>query len=168
MISKPSLVASCSCGSVKYEAAGAPILSVVCYCDDCQEGGHQIEALPNAALVREPDGGTPYLLFRKDRFSCVGGDHLLQDLRIREGSATRRVVASCCNSGVFLDFEKGHWVSAYRGRFALDAAPPQMRIQTKFRSSDAEIPDDAPAYAAFPFNFIAKLVGARIAMLLRL
>jgi hypothetical protein len=168
MISKTSLVASCTCGSVKFEAAGKPILSVVCYCDDCQKGGRQIEALPNAVRVRERDGGTSYLLFRKDRFTCVMGGHLLKDLRIREQSSTKRAVASCCNSGMFLDFEKGHWVSVYRERFAGDVPVAQMRIQTRFRPNDTEIPDDLPAYSAFPFKFMLKMVGARIAMSLRM
>jgi hypothetical protein len=167
MISKTPLIASCACGSVKFDAAGKPILSAVCYCDDCQEGGRQIDALPNAARVQEPDGGTSYLLFRKDRFTCVKGGDLLKDLRIREKSNTRRVLASCCNSGMFLDFEKGHWISAYRGRFAGDVPAAQMRIQTRYRSNDTELPDDLPVYAAFPFKFILKMVGARIAMSLR-
>jgi hypothetical protein len=41
---KNAMTASCSCGSVELEAIGAPITSVVCYCDDCQEGSRQIEA----------------------------------------------------------------------------------------------------------------------------
>jgi hypothetical protein len=168
MISKAPLLASCTCGSVKFEAAGRPILSVVCYCDDCQEGGRQIEALPKAVRVRESDGGTSYLLYRKDRFTCVKGAQLLSGLRIGEKSATKRVIASCCNSGIFLDFEKGHWVSAYRARFAGDVLAPQMRIQTRFRPKDTESPDDLPAYGTFPLKFMLKLLTARIAMSLRL
>jgi len=64
---KSEMTASCSCGSVELEAVGAPIASVVCYCDDCQEGSRQIEALPNARPVQDPDGGTAYVLYRKDR-----------------------------------------------------------------------------------------------------
>ena len=61
---------SCACGRVRFEAVGAPILSAVCYCDDCQAGGRQIEELPSAARVLDADGGTPYLSYRDDRFSC--------------------------------------------------------------------------------------------------
>lgn len=163
---KAPIVVSCRCSSVRFEATGRPILSVVCYCDDCQEAARRIEALPQAIPVRDPDGGTSYVLYRKDRFSCVKGDQLLQGLRIREQSPTKRVVASCCNSPMFLDFEKGHWVSVYRARFAGDMPPPQMRIQTRFRPKDAEIQKDLPAYAGFPPKFMAKLMAARIAMLL--
>ena len=73
--------------------------------------------LPDALPVPDPDGGTAYLLYRKDRFSCIKGEQLLKSLRIREPSPTRRVIASCCNSAMFLDFEKGHWLSVYRARF---------------------------------------------------
>jgi hypothetical protein len=39
---KNVMAASCACGSVELEASGAPITSVVCYCDDCQEGSVDI------------------------------------------------------------------------------------------------------------------------------
>ncbi|WP_443025619.1 GFA family protein [Sphingomonas sp. PB4P5] len=31
--------ATCSCGRVRCEGIGAPIVSTVCYCSDCQAGG---------------------------------------------------------------------------------------------------------------------------------
>jgi hypothetical protein len=158
--------ASCTCGHVEFEAIGSPIMSAICYCDDCQESSRRIEALPNAPGVREPDGGTAYLLYRKDRFNCIKGDRLLQNLRLREKSPTKRVIASCCNSAMLLDFEKGHWVSVYRARF-VNPPPPQMRIQTRFAPSGTEIPNDIPAYSAFPLKFMAKLMLARLDMLLR-
>lgn len=107
------------------------------------------------------------MLYRKDRFTCIRGDHLLLQLRLRENSPTKRVIASCCNSPMFLDFEEGHWLSIYRARFAGNAPPPQMRIQTRFKPDDTKIPSDVPAYSTFPFGFMVKLLFARIAMLLR-
>ena len=166
MSRKAPVVASCRCSSVRFEANGSPILSVVCYCDDCQEGARRIEALPDAGPVQDQDGGTSYVLYRKDRFSCVTGDQFLQGLRIEQQSPTKRVVASCCNSAMLLDFEKGHWVSVYRARLAADLPPPQMRIQTRFSPKHAELPKDLPAYPGFPLKFIVKLMAARIAMLL--
>ncbi len=105
------------------------------------------------------------MLYRKDRFSGIRGDQLLQSLRLREKSPARRVIASCCSSPIFLDFEKGHWFSVYRSRIA-DAPPPQMRIQTRFKPKDAEIPNDVHAYSTFPLKFVAKLMLARFNMLL--
>jgi hypothetical protein len=166
MMSKPPITASCKCGSVKFEATGKAIMSVVCYCDDCQEGARKIEMLPDALPVPDADGGTGYLLYRKDRLGCIKGDQLLKSVRIREHSPTRRVVASCCNSAMFLEFEKGHWLSVYRARFTDDTPPVEMRIQTRFKPKDADIPNDAPSNPAFPLKFMVKLMSARIAMLL--
>ena len=158
-------LASCSCGKVECVATGTPILAVVCYCDDCQRGSRQIETLPDAARVLDADGGTAYVLYRKDRFECAKGRELLQSLRLEESSPTRRVVAGCCNSAMYLEFEKGHWVSAYRARLQGAAPPIEMHIQTRFKPHPDRAPSDVPTYRAFAPRFIAKLLFARIAML---
>jgi hypothetical protein len=163
---KNHTIARCVCGSVELEAIGAPILSTACYCDDCQEGARQIEALPNARPVLDPDGGSAYLLYRKDRMKCSKGAEHLRDYKIKNESPTRRVVATCCNSAMFLDFQKGHWFSAYRARFEGAVPPLQMRIQTKFKPENRTIPTDVPSYPTYPLKFIAKLMSARVAMLL--
>jgi len=157
--------AACVCGRVRCRAIGEPIRSAVCYCDDCQEGGAQIEALPDAAWFREPDGGTPYLTYRDDRFVCAEGQDLLVSYRIAEHASTRRVVASCCNSAMYLKFGPGHWVSAYRARFADDPPPLEMRTQTRFRRHERPLPGDLPSFAGFPVQLFLRLLGARFAML---
>ncbi|WP_439332614.1 GFA family protein [Pyxidicoccus fallax] len=158
----------CSCGRVELAALGAPITSVVCYCDDCQEGSRRIAALPGAQAVREPDGGTSYVLYRKDRLQTLRGAEFLKRNKLDEKSATNRVVATCCGSAMFMSFDDSkHWVPVYRARFQGDAPPLEMRIQTKFRPAGSAIPDDVPCYPAFPFGFIGKLLAARVAMLLR-
>lgn len=156
----------CKCGNVEYEAVGTPILSVICYCDDCQEAAHRIEALLGAPPVLSKDGGIFYQLYRKDRFRCVRGQSFLHDMRLRETSRTKRVIAHCCNSALFLDFEKGHWLSVYSARFVEVPPPAQMHIQTKFKPQDMQCPNDVPVYATFPFRFVMKLIMTRIAMLL--
>jgi hypothetical protein len=156
---------SCSCGKVECEATGTPIVAVVCFCDDCQRGSRQIETLPNAGPVLGTDGGTAYVLYRKDRFECAQGRELLRDLRLEEKSPTRRVVAGCCNSPMYLDFEKGHWVCAYRARFQGAVPPIQMHVQTRFKPHPDRVPGDISSYRTFPPLFFAKLLFARIAML---
>jgi len=52
------MIATCICGSVEIEMVGAPIVSVVCYCDDCQEGARRIEALSGAPAVLDAAGGS--------------------------------------------------------------------------------------------------------------
>ncbi len=157
---------SCVCGRVRCQAVGTPILSAVCYCDNCQAGGRQIEALHNAARVLDADGGTPYLTYRDDRFSVIAGADLLVGYKIKDGAPTQRFVASCCNSGLFLKFGPGHWVSAYRARFNGDLPPIEMRTQTKYRQAASDIPHDAPKYRKFPVKLFRKLLTSRIAMLI--
>jgi hypothetical protein len=162
------MTASCSCGSVELEAVGAPITSVVCYCDDCQEGSRQIEALPNARPVQDADGGTEYIVYRKDRVKCSRGAVLLKSYRIREKSASSRVVATCCNSAMLLKFDDArHWVSMYRARFQGEIPPLQMRICTKFKPENRHVPGDVPSHSGYPPKLLARLLAARIAMLLR-
>jgi len=159
-----SRVISCACGRVRCEAAGAPIVSAVCYCLDCQEGGRRIEALPNAPLVRDLDGGTPYLTFRDDRFRCLAGEELLEDHRLKPDSHTRRVVASCCNTGMFLKFDPGFWVSTYRLRYSGALPPIEMRTKVERRRSELPLPQDAPSFRGFPLRLISRLIATRLAM----
>jgi hypothetical protein len=157
----------CSCGSVEIEAFGAPITSVVCYCDSCQEGSAQIEALTNSAPILDPNGGTPYILYRKDRIKYSKGAELLKGFKIDEKSTTSRVVATCCNSAMIMRFDDGkHWVPVYRARFQSDLPPVQWRICTKFKPENAEIPTDVPSSTMYPAGFMWKLLTSRLSMLL--
>ena len=159
--------AACACGRVELEATGKPIVSAVCYCDDCQKGARQIEALPNAGTVADPDGGTPYILYRKDRFACTKGADLLKSYKLKQRSATNRVVATCCNSAMFVNFDRGpFWVTAYRARFHGDPPPLQLRICTKFKPNNVALPRDVPSDPGYPPLLVVKLLASRVAMLL--
>jgi hypothetical protein len=169
MIPNRHLTASCSCGGIEFKAFGAPIVSNVCYCADCQMCSRQIEELPNAGPVRDPDGGTAYILYRKDRIECLKGATLLKSYKIKENSVTNRVVATCCNSAMFMNFDKGpFWVSAYRARFRGDLPPLQMRICTRFKPAAVDLPNDVPSYPGYPLRLMARLLVSGAAMLLRL
>jgi len=159
-------VSQCSCGRVRCEAVGEPIVSAVCYCSDCQAGGHQIEALEGATPVLDPDGGTPYLTYRDDRFACVEGAELLVGYKLGEKAPTQRFVASCCNSGMFIKYGPGWWVSAYRTRFAEPLPPIEMRNKVARRLSSLPLPADAPAFQSFPGRLFWRLFKARGAMLI--
>lgn len=162
------MIVTCSCGNLELEATGAAITSVVCYCDDCQEGARQIEALPNAYPVQDPDGGTGYVVYRKDRVKCTKGAELLKYHKIRANSATKRGIASCCNSAMFVSFDDSkHWVDLYRSRFK-DSPPIQMRICTRFKPLVGNVGDDVPSYPGYPLTFVARLIITKVAMLLRL
>jgi len=158
---------ACACGKVEYEATEPAILSVVCYCDDCQEGGRRIEALPNAPPVLDVDGGTACVLYRKDRVRCTHGAELVTKLKLREKTATNRLVATCCNSALAMSFDDSkHWVPLFRSRLRDGARPLDMRICTKFAPDPDRILKDVPAHKSFAFSFIAKLLGSRLVMVL--
>jgi hypothetical protein len=166
-VSKPSMrTARCSCGSVEIEALGTPITSVVCYCDSCQEGSRQIEALAKAVPILGPDAGTAYILYRKDRIKYSKGAELLKGYKIEEKSTTNRVVATCCNSAMVMRFEDAkHWVPVYRARFQGDLPPLQWRICTKFKPENAGIATDIPSSAMYPAGFVWKLLTSKLSML---
>lgn len=156
---------SCKCGSVVFEAEGEPILCGVCYCDDCQAGGRQLEALPGAAPVLDPDGGSDYLTYRDDRFTCVQGKSHLEGYKLREKSPTTRYVAGCCNSAMYLKYKHGHWASTYRSRYIGELPTVEMRTQVQFRDSCLDMPDDAPTYKRFPVRLFRELIKARFLMI---
>jgi hypothetical protein len=158
------LSAICQCGKVKFEALGAPILTCSCYGTSCQEAGRRFEQLTSAPPVLDPDSGTGYILYRKDRVQCVAGPEYLEEHRLKPDSPTRRVVATCCNSAMFLDFTKGHWLSMYRNRFPTGAPPIEMRVMTNERRVGVELADDLPNHGGRSGKFMLKLIASWIAM----
>jgi len=149
---------------VKLEAVGPPILTGSCYCTSCQEAGRQFEQLPSAPSVLDPDSGTSVILYRKDRVQCAAGQEYLEEHRLKPASPTRRVIATCCNSAMFLDFTKGHWLSMFRNRFPTGAPLLEMRVMTKERRAGVELAEDLPNYSGHSGKFMLKLIAAWIAM----
>ena len=160
-------MAVCRCGQVALRVEGPPIVHAACYCISCQEAGRLIERRPDALPVLGLDGGTEYLLFRKDRVRCTRGGNDLEEIRLRPGSPTRRMVAGCCNTAMFLDFSKGHWVTLYCGRMTGSVPPLQMRIMTAEKRASAVLPNDIPAHRVRAISLMWKLLKAWAAMGLR-
>ncbi len=156
--------ASCRCGKVELEIVGPPILRGICYCKSCQEAGRRHQAVARTDTVLAEDGGTDYILYRKDRVRCVQGGDLLEERRLKPGSPTRRMYARCCNTAMFLDFTKGHWLSVYRGRVPGDIPPATMRMMTAERPEGVILPDDMANYPGFSGKIMLKLLGAWMAM----
>jgi hypothetical protein len=161
------LFAICQCGKVKFKAVGPPILTGSCYCTSCQQAGRDFEQLASAPRVLDSHGGTGLTLYRKDRVQCVTGREYLEEHRLKPDSPTRRVIAKCCNSPMFLDFTKGHWLSMFRNRFPTGAPPLEMRVMTKERRAGVQLADDLPNYSGRSGKFMLKLLAAWIAMGLR-
>jgi hypothetical protein len=150
----------CYCGTLDLAVAGDPIMTVACYCRSCQTAGGQL-ALPNYPPVVAADGGTPFVLFRKDRVNWSVGPGALAEHRLSRASSTRRVVATCCGAPLFLEFEKGHWVSVYAERLAASARPNvEMRTMTRDAPAGSVFNDGIPSYGTHALPFMARLFWA--------
>jgi hypothetical protein len=162
--SKQSCLASCQCGQAALEVIGAPIVSAVCYCENCRTAGHMFEQADGAPRTVDADGGTAYCLYRKDRVVVVRGCEFLQEHRLTPDSKTCRVVARCCNAPMFLDFTQGHWLSVYQTRLPATVQPPQMRVMTRERPAGVTLPEDIPAYPSYSPAFMIRLLLSWAAM----
>lgn len=162
---KPICSARCRCGQVSLEAVGAPILTAACYCDSCRKAAAELGHADAPPILR-PDGGTDYVLCRKDRVRPASGTDRLREFRLGADAKTRRIVAACCGSPMFLEFEHGHWLSLYRDRFAPQDRPPvEMRTMTKdLGPAAAALDPSIPSAATQSPAFMWKLLVAWAAM----
>ena len=155
----------CRCGQVQLQLEKTPILAAECHCNSCRTAGEQLQQLPAAGQVLESNGGTAFVLYRKDRVQISRGRELLKEHRLTETSATRRVVASCCNTPVFLEFQRGHWLSIYSRLWPENTRPAiQLRTMISDLADPSSLPNDVPNARHQSFGFIAKLLGAWVAM----
>ncbi|GGA55470.1 hypothetical protein GCM10011499_27080 [Pelagibacterium lentulum] len=124
-----------------------------------------MHTLPGAPEIVHSDGGTPLVLYRKDRVTCAKGADLMGEVRLKPDSKTRRVVATCCNSPMFLEFTNGHWLSIYAGRLPEAERPPlEIRTMTRDRPGGADFDDDIPSPKTHTGKFMFRLLGAWLAM----
>lgn len=158
-------IANCACGVVALEAAGEPIIGAACYCTSCRTAGQRLEALPGAPPILQADHGTEFALYRKDRVRCLRGGEHLREFRLTPSSPTRRVVATCCNTAMFLEFKGGHWLSLYRLRLPPEDRPPvELRTMTKDLGKSAAFTDGLPSYRTQSVGFMWRLFCAWAAM----
>lgn len=153
----------CRCGKIQITAIGKPITSVVCYCDDCQNGGKLLNELSSENKVSDMQGGTPYVLFRKDKIIYDFDKNLLKGLKLKSSSPTNRNYSACCLTPMFINFDDNkHWIDFYALN-ALDVIPkPEMRICTKFKTGPLN--NELPNYKNFSLHFISKLIFAKFQM----
>ncbi|WP_211051392.1 hypothetical protein [Parasphingorhabdus halotolerans] len=124
-----------------------------------------LENLEGAPPLRTTDGGTHYLTYRDDRFTCVSGTELLKSYKVVASSPTSRMVASCCNSAMYLKYSRGHWTSSYAARFGDGAPHVEMRTQTKFRNSTLPLSENSKNFSGFGTRLLWRLFVSRIAMM---
>ena len=155
----PTHVAHCRCGAVEIGAWGEPIVVTACYCDDCQAAAQQLAASATSASANA-DGGTEFMVFRRDRIACTRGAENLQAMKLAAASKTRRMIAGCCKTPMYVGFEdKKPWVSAFRASFGADASPVEMRICTRFRKSDDKANDGLPSHPGYPLAMILRILA---------
>lgn len=156
---------SCRCGTTRLAAEKSPILVAECCCTSCRTAGHRLETLPNAPKIVESNGATHFVLYRKDRIQFESGLDQLREHRLTPESATRRVVAICCNTPVFLEFSKGHWLSIYGGLWPSEMRPAiEMRTMTGDALPGVTLSEDVPNPKSHSFAFMARLMAAWVAM----
>ena len=148
----------CECGAVCLEILGTSMMSVVCHCTSCRTAGREFDARSRVAPIVDMNGGTPVVLWRKDRVNCLRGCERLKAYRLTAESLSRRMVASCCETPMFGDFTEGFWISIYRGRIP-DAPLPSMRVMTSDMPAGLALPDDdLPRFRGRPGRFFFKLL----------
>jgi hypothetical protein len=155
---------SCTCGRVAATVTGKPILHAMCYCSSCRTAGLAFAQEPGAPSVIGSDGGTDLLLYRKDRIARFEGGELLREHRLTPTSPTRRLVATCCNTPMFLEFTRGHWLSIYADRVPENVTPLEVRIMTGDRVDKMPLPNDVPSFATHSAKAMMKLLVAWAAM----
>ncbi len=102
-------------------------------------------------------------------FIAVGYARVAQELlaehRLTDDSKTRRVVATCCNTPMFLDLTQGHWLSIYGALWPEGALPKlDLRTVTKHAPPGVVLPDDVPNARTHNVNFFFRLIMAWAAM----
>lgn len=165
MTSTPHSLLRCNCGRFQLAIDGPPIVSVACCCNSCRAAAARMQQLPSAPSVLDANGCTPFVLYRKDRLRFLAGAAALKEFRLMPTSKTRRVVASCCNTPVFLEFQSGHWLSLYGSLWPVGRRPAlQMRTMAMDLPAGTVLPDDVPNARRQPASFMFKLLGAWMAM----
>jgi hypothetical protein len=158
----------CACGQVRLDVEGAPIVSVECCCNSCRMAAARLQTDPGTPSMADAKGATRFVLYRKDRVRFVQGVEQLKEFRLTPDAKTRRVLATCCQAPVFLEFENGHWLSLYGALFPAEKLPAlEMRTMTADLPAGTALPQDVQNGKRQPLSFMVKLLGAWIAMRFR-
>ena len=126
----------CACGQTRLELRGPPILVSECLCESCRAAAGRLAALPGARNMLTTYAATACAQYRKDRISVLAGAERLSEFRLSDSAGTRRVVATCCNTQIFLELKGAHWLSVY-----LHLWPDEMRPKTDVRTMVGDLPD---------------------------
>jgi hypothetical protein len=158
-------IIGCGCGRTSLEVLGAPILVSECLCNSCRAAADRLAKLPGARNILTSYGATPCAEYRKDRVRILSGSEHLSEFRLSADAGSRRVVATCCNTPIFLEMKGAHWLSIYLHLWPDEARPKaEMRTMSGDLSDASNLPGDMPNLKSHTVSFYAKLLGAWIAM----
>lgn len=158
-------IVGCGCGRTRLEVRKAPILVSECLCNSCRAAADRLATLPGARNILTSYGATPCAEYRKDRVRIRSGAEHLSEFRLSADSGSRRVVATCCNTPVFLELKGAHWLSIYLHLWPDEARPKaEMRTMTGDLPDASNLPGDIPNLKSHAVSFYAKLLGAWVAM----
>jgi hypothetical protein len=100
------------------------------------------------------------MLFRRGRIACTRGADRLQASGLTDASKTRRMIAGCCTTPMYLAFDdRRPWVSAFRASFGVDAPPVEMRICTRFRRPEDTAEDGLLSYPGYPLAMVIRILA---------
>lgn len=154
---------SCDCGATTLDVDGPPILAAECHCTSCRTAGHQLEAL-GCPPVLAPNGGTHFVVHRKDRIFLASGGDELAAFRLSPDATTRRVIACCCRTPMYLEFSGGHWLSLYAALWPVEPPPPELRTMTRDVPAGTTLRDDIPNARTHTVSFMGRLLWAWVRM----
>jgi hypothetical protein len=155
-------VVSCTCGEVALALDGPPITTAECHCASCREAARRLAA---GSSVGETNGGTRFVLQRKDRVRVLQGEDRLAAFRLTPDAATRRIVANCCDAPMWLEFSAGHWISVYAARWPENTAPaPVLRTMTRDVPEGTVLADGIPNARTHSAGFMGRLLWAWMRM----
>lgn len=155
----------CACGSTGLLVSGQPIMASECLCNSCRSAGRHLAALPGAKAMLTSYGATPAAEYRKDRIQIISGREHLKEFRLSPSAGSRRVVATCCNTPVFLEMKGAHWLSLYLHLWPESTRPAAaFRTMTGDLDDRSQLPGDMPNLKTHTPAFYMKLLGAWIGM----
>ena len=149
---------ACRCSNVQLPVDGPHIATVECLCESCQAAARTLEALPGAVSILDGKGATPFVMHRKDRVLISAGQNKLKSYRLSDDAGTRRVVASCCNTPIFMELKGGHWLSIYAALWHPNERP-KLEMRTMAGTRD-DLPNDVPNLKTHSLSFYGRLFGA--------
>ena len=126
--------------------------------DEAAKGGmpEQLRETDMTARVFAITGG--FMEVRKDRVTITAGRDCLKAHRLSAEAGTRRVIATCCNTPIFLELKGGHWLSLYRAIWP-DAERPAVEMRT-MTGGRRNLPSDVPNLKTHSLAFYGRLFAA--------